>query len=266
MNTLFFIAIIFFGLFTSAGSVETQQISENDSQNDSQEMTSVNMADLTKLQFFNGMKTRSRKNKSVDQMTCAGGSAACSFTPDVIVCYNHGFDGVDYHWECKSRLPSDMVLGEISIECEGFSKTNDNVVLDGSCSLNYFLNKRRVVLQKNESQFINKLLSSTGRLVLIVLFLLFLMGIKRFFLFIWFLLLSPYHLCISLYFLIFYPNMEHKVFADKPNSNPFILDYYKEKQESAFYIILSWGFLGYLYALQTEKKRKPVEKTETRRV
>jgi hypothetical protein len=62
---------------------------------------------LQVLTLRDGEMTSGRRSSPVKQLNCVGGSAAGKFRPQVVQCYNRGFDGTDVQWECKSDMDND---------------------------------------------------------------------------------------------------------------------------------------------------------------
>merc|ERR550539_103090 len=62
----------------------------------------VLLRDVQVLTLRDGEMTTGRRGAPVKQLNCVGGSAQGAFKPQVVQCYNRGFDGVDVQWECKS--------------------------------------------------------------------------------------------------------------------------------------------------------------------
>ena len=71
--------------------------------------------------------------------------------PQVVQCYNRGFDGVDVQWECKTDMDNDFRFGRVDVICEGYDYPDDPYITRGSCGLEYTLDytkegERRVVV------------------------------------------------------------------------------------------------------------------------
>lgn len=91
------------------------------------------------------------------KLKCVGGSAGCSFVPNVVQCYNRGTDGVrnvqvsnrqfiitieyQHHliyvlkWECKAELPESITFGSMQVSCEGYDNKEDPYILVDSCGV-----------------------------------------------------------------------------------------------------------------------------------
>ncbi|XP_066575949.1 store-operated calcium entry-associated regulatory factor isoform X2 [Amia ocellicauda] len=101
---------------------------------------SVLLQQIQVITLYKGRYTSSRRASPVLQLQCLGGSAGCgAFLPDVVQCYNKGWDGVDVQWECKTDMDNSYRFGKIEVSCEGFNYPEDPYVLKGSCGLEYSL-------------------------------------------------------------------------------------------------------------------------------
>lgn len=100
----------------------------------------VLLRDVEVITLYDNKMTTGRRNSPINQLKCVGGSAGCySFKPQVVQCYNRGFDGTDVQWECKADLDSSVKFGRIEVLCEGFDYPDDPYILKGSCGLEYHL-------------------------------------------------------------------------------------------------------------------------------
>jgi len=97
----------------------------------------VRLQDIQVLTFTHGKMTTGRRSSPVQQIKCVGECAQGQFTPSVVQCYNHGGDGRDVHWECKSDMDNSFRFGDIEVMCEGFDYPEDPHILAGSCALRY---------------------------------------------------------------------------------------------------------------------------------
>jgi hypothetical protein len=101
----------------------------------------VLLQDVQTLTFYKGEKTKSRRLAPVPQLKCVGGTASDEqHYVDSVQCYNRGFDGVDFNWECVTQIPDRLALGKVEVVCEGFKDADDPYILAGSCALEYELN------------------------------------------------------------------------------------------------------------------------------
>ncbi|XP_046846311.1 store-operated calcium entry-associated regulatory factor-like [Xenia sp. Carnegie-2017] len=98
----------------------------------------VRLRDIEVLTLYQGRMTKGRRSTPIPQLTCTGGSAGCSaFIPEVIQCYNRGWDGYDAQWECKTDMDYKYRFGKIQVNCEGYDYPDDPYILRGSCGLQY---------------------------------------------------------------------------------------------------------------------------------
>ncbi|XP_053797674.1 store-operated calcium entry-associated regulatory factor [Vidua chalybeata] len=95
----------------------------------------VLLRDVQALTLHRGQYTTSRRTASVPQLQCTGGSAGCSHVPEVVQCYNKGWDGYDVQWQCKADLENAYRFGQLEVSCEGYDYPDDPYILRGSCSL-----------------------------------------------------------------------------------------------------------------------------------
>ncbi|XP_064004665.1 store-operated calcium entry-associated regulatory factor isoform X2 [Pogoniulus pusillus] len=93
------------------------------------------LRDVQALTLHRGQYTTSRRTAAVPQLQCTGGTAGCSHVPEVVQCYNKGWDGYDVQWQCKADLESTYRFGQIEVNCEGYDYPDDPYILRGSCSL-----------------------------------------------------------------------------------------------------------------------------------
>ncbi|XP_005232614.1 store-operated calcium entry-associated regulatory factor isoform X1 [Falco biarmicus] len=95
----------------------------------------VLLREVRALTLRRGQHTASRRTPAVPQLQCTGGTAGCSRTPEVVQCYNKGWDGYDVQWECKADLENTDRFGQMEVSCEGYDYPDDPYILRGSCSL-----------------------------------------------------------------------------------------------------------------------------------
>ncbi|NXL90054.1 SARAF factor, partial [Alectura lathami] len=95
----------------------------------------VLLRDVQALTLRRGQYTASRRTAAVPQLQCTGGSAGCSRGPEVVQCYNKGWDGYDVQWQCKADLENTLRFGQLEVSCEGYDYPEDPYILRGSCSL-----------------------------------------------------------------------------------------------------------------------------------
>ncbi|NWI68366.1 SARAF factor, partial [Todus mexicanus] len=95
----------------------------------------VLLREVQALTLRRGQYTTARRTAAVPQLQCTGGSAGCSRIPEVVQCYNKGWDGYDVQWQCKADLENTHRFGQIEVSCEGYDYPDDPYILRGSCSL-----------------------------------------------------------------------------------------------------------------------------------
>ncbi|KAK2541693.1 hypothetical protein Q9233_000599 [Columba guinea] len=95
----------------------------------------VLLREVQALTLRRGQFTASRRTPAVPQLQCTGGTAGCSRVPEVVQCYNKGWDGYDVQWQCKADLENTYRFGQIEVSCEGYDYPDDPYILRGSCSL-----------------------------------------------------------------------------------------------------------------------------------
>ncbi|NXK61893.1 SARAF factor, partial [Sylvietta virens] len=150
----------------------------------------VLLRDVEALTLHRGQYTTSRRTAAVPQLQCTGGSAGCSRVPEVVQCYNKGWDGYDVQWQCKADLENAYRFGQMEVSCEGYDYPDDPYILRGSCSLLFRLEltedgERKV---KNSGSFgssyyqSGKGYSDSGSAAIVVIVLLVLaFGVYKFF-------------------------------------------------------------------------------------
>jgi hypothetical protein len=99
----------------------------------------VRLQDVQVLTLKQGHMTTGRRSSPVSQLNCVGGSAKGQFNPQVVQCYNRGWDGQDVQWECKSDMDNLYRFGNVEVVCEGYEYPDDPYILKGSCGLEYTL-------------------------------------------------------------------------------------------------------------------------------
>merc|ERR1739838_742788 len=128
------IKIVFWCLFLLLCSLSNEVTAWN------QKHEKVKLKDVQGLTLQHGRMTTGRRSSPVPQLSCVGGSAGChGFKPKSVQCYNKGFDGIDYQWECKTDMDDSYRFGMIKVSCEGFEYPDDPYILAGSCGLDYQL-------------------------------------------------------------------------------------------------------------------------------
>lgn len=97
----------------------------------------MRLEDVTTLVFTKNEVTTSRRAGAVRQLACVGGP--CQYAPNSAMCKNIGFDGRDVTWKCEAELPKGVKFGPVHVSCEGYASRDDDLVLKGSCGLEYEL-------------------------------------------------------------------------------------------------------------------------------
>ncbi|KAJ6653592.1 hypothetical protein lerEdw1_009026 [Lerista edwardsae] len=148
------------------------------------------LRDVQALTLYPGKNTNYRRTAPILQLQCTGGTAGCgAYTPEVVQCYNRGWDGSDVQWECKADLENSYRFGRIEVSCEGYDYPDDPYILQGSCGLQYTLELTKGGQQKS-SYFSSNYHSSTSHdsiasgagVVLLILFGVLVYGVYKLFL------------------------------------------------------------------------------------
>jgi len=108
------------------------------------------LRDVQVLTLYSDRMTAGRRSSAVPQLKCVGGSASSEFQPQVVQCYNRGWDGKDVQWECKTDMDNAYRFGRVEVTCEGYDNTDDPYVLQGSCGLEYTLDYTMEGLNKQK--------------------------------------------------------------------------------------------------------------------
>lgn len=80
--------------------------------------------------------TNARRIKPMLQLHC-GGVYCNSIKIDSMECINKGFNGYEYIWKCRAKLPKCYKFGFTKVICEGYDYDEDNYILKDSCGVNY---------------------------------------------------------------------------------------------------------------------------------
>ncbi|XP_071598987.1 store-operated calcium entry-associated regulatory factor [Heliangelus exortis] len=99
----------------------------------------VLLREVQALTLHRGRYTTARRTAAVPQLQCTGGTAGCSRVPEVVQCYNKGWDGYDVQWQCKAELENSQRFGQLEVSCEGYDHPDDPYITRGSCSLLFSL-------------------------------------------------------------------------------------------------------------------------------
>ncbi|WWC58995.1 uncharacterized protein I303_101541 [Kwoniella dejecticola CBS 10117] len=110
----------------------------------------VALKSIKTLTFYADRLTNARRVDPIPQLTCSG-SACKLYQPEVVQCVNMGDDGFGgVQWRCDTDLPSSLRLGKVDVSCEGWSRSGDMNVLQGSCGLTYDLHRVNQGLEYGE--------------------------------------------------------------------------------------------------------------------
>ena len=104
----------------------------------------VFLGDVDSMTFQRGaMTTSGVRTSPIPQMSCVGGTGSgySQAHPPMIQCYNRGSDGTDIQWECKGELLEGFRFGSTMVACEGYSSPSDPYILEGSCGVEYTLDR-----------------------------------------------------------------------------------------------------------------------------
>ncbi|WVW78913.1 hypothetical protein I302_100876 [Kwoniella bestiolae CBS 10118] len=114
----------------------------------------IALKSIKTLTFYADKLTHSRRVDPIPQLSCVG-SACDLYQPEVVQCTNMGDDGFGgVQWSCDTDLPSSLRLGKVDVSCEGWSKSGDMNVLQGSCGLTYNLNRVNRGLEYGEDPYL----------------------------------------------------------------------------------------------------------------
>ncbi|KAF9517000.1 hypothetical protein BS47DRAFT_1326933 [Hydnum rufescens UP504] len=98
----------------------------------------VLLSSIKTLTLFADEDTFSRRTDPIPQLTCIG--QVCKlYQPQAVLCTNIGGRGTEVNWKCEADLPETLRFGKVTVSCEGWSRSGDPHVLDGSCGLEYKL-------------------------------------------------------------------------------------------------------------------------------
>ncbi|XP_078252077.1 store-operated calcium entry-associated regulatory factor [Rhinoraja longicauda] len=119
----------------------------------------VLLREVQSLTLYSGRYTNGRRSSPVPQLECVGGTASCtSFIPQVVQCYNKGWDGYDVQWECKADMDIAYRFGAVTVSCEGYNYPEDPYILRGSCGLEYVidLTEEGIRKKKDNTRFVHQ--------------------------------------------------------------------------------------------------------------
>jgi len=104
------------------------------------------LSSIKTLAFFADEDTFARRTEAIPQLTCVGQGCKL-YQPEAVLCTNIGGRGTEVNWKCEADLPETLRFGKVTVSCEGWSKSGDPYVLDGSCGLEYKLVRVPVAFQ-----------------------------------------------------------------------------------------------------------------------
>lgn len=77
------------------------------------------LRNISSLTFYYDRYTTSKYHPAIKQLNCEGN--ACKYEkPDMIRCYNDGFDGVSVQWKCVAHTQDYYKLGRTRVSCENY--------------------------------------------------------------------------------------------------------------------------------------------------
>jgi len=115
-----------------------------------QKYEKARLQDIQVLTLRRGAMTTGRRSSPVPQLSCVGGSGGGrGEEPEVVQCYNRGWDGREVQWECKADMEGSVKFGKVEVVCEGFDYPEDDYILAGSCGLEYSLELTKEGRQQN---------------------------------------------------------------------------------------------------------------------
>jgi len=110
----------------------------------------VLLSSINTLTFFSDANTQGRRTRPIPQLKCKG-SVCNLYQPYAVTCTNIGGRGSFVQWKCDADLPSSLRFGKIDVNCEGWSRTGDPFILEGSCGLAYDLVKLPTSLRDEQT-------------------------------------------------------------------------------------------------------------------
>ena len=126
------------------------------------QLDKIKLTEVQTITLYKENWTTGRRSSRIPQLKCVGNYYKCQmYAPNVVQCYNRGYDGFDTQWECKADLDKKVKFGIMKVSCEGYEFPNDPYILVGSCGLEYSLES---VKTKNYYEYYNKDLYETNKL------------------------------------------------------------------------------------------------------
>jgi hypothetical protein len=103
-------------------------------------LAQVPLREVQVLTLNQGTYTTGRRSTPISQLRCVGGDAMAEGSRVTSMqCHNQGFDGRDINWKCEAKVPNNMKLGRVTVNCEGYEFPEDPKILIGSCGVEFEL-------------------------------------------------------------------------------------------------------------------------------
>lgn len=100
----------------------------------------IHISEFDSLTFYKNKMTTGKRSAPIPQLNCTKGSCQYSNKVNTVQCTKTGVDtNKKPQWKCNTSLPNNLYLGDVDVNCEGYSKPNDEYILKDSCGLNYEL-------------------------------------------------------------------------------------------------------------------------------
>nr|XP_027195506.1 store-operated calcium entry-associated regulatory factor-like [Dermatophagoides pteronyssinus] len=136
-----------------------------------QENDRILLKNIDVLTFESGRLTKTRRNQSIQQLTCDG--RYCNRVRlKVAQCFNLGSNGQSIEWECRADMPYEYRFRQLNLSCEGYDSPKDEYVLADSCGLQYTI-KKRFDTTDDDNNLILRLLLNTMISIIVVFCILF---------------------------------------------------------------------------------------------
>ncbi|EFC39199.1 predicted protein [Naegleria gruberi] len=92
----------------------------------------IHLTQIKSITLYKNAWTTARRSHPVPQLKCI--SKPDNYEPDQVECSYEG-NG----WRCNAKLRSNYKFGKMNVNCEGYRYSGDDLVLKGSCGLEYTL-------------------------------------------------------------------------------------------------------------------------------
>lgn len=112
----------------------------------------IPLSQIRTLTLHSPSKTTSRRLPPIPQLKCISPAPICALHPvDTMRCTNQGssYSPSDVEWSCTASLPPELRLGSTDVLCEGYDGPEDELVLKGSCGVEY----RLVLTREGEERY-----------------------------------------------------------------------------------------------------------------